>query len=95
MFAYARAHHARHGRVAPCTGLLVQAALQSAHAVLAARGEWVTNEKCLLTRAGLDGIDPILLGLGPSPSELAAAVDETRDVCVDALRAATRGRLGG
>ena len=32
---------------------------QSAHAVLAARGEWVTNEKTLLTRAGLREVDEL------------------------------------
>lgn len=52
VFGYAKEGHARHGRVAQCAGLLVQGATQAAQAELAARGEWVTNEKTLLCRAG-------------------------------------------
>lgn len=49
--------------------------VQQAHAVLAARGEWCTNDKGLLDRAGLRGIDGILASAGGDPDELAAAVD--------------------
>ncbi len=52
-FDYARANHARGRSVATRAGLVAQAAFVTGHAVLAASGEWVTNEKTLLTRARL------------------------------------------
>ncbi|CAM4262160.1 nucleotidyltransferase domain-containing protein [Nocardia ninae] len=52
------------------------AAMQAAHAILAARGEWVTNEKRLLQRAGLRGIDAIVAGLEPEPKSLTRAISE-------------------
>jgi predicted nucleotidyltransferase len=79
VFEYARTNHARHGRLAQCVGLLVQAASQTAHAVVAARGEWVTNEKSLLDRAGLRSTDQIVAGA--QPNQLEQAVDELHDVC--------------
>jgi hypothetical protein len=42
--------------------------------VLAARGEWVTNEKRLLERAGLRGVDEVMAGVGRKPEELTAAL---------------------
>ncbi|MGN6326971.1 nucleotidyltransferase domain-containing protein [Pseudolysinimonas sp.] len=54
---YAEDGHARHGRVAQCLGLVTQAACFTAHAILAHRGAWITNEKQLLTRAGLRWVD--------------------------------------
>lgn len=57
---YARDGHGARGRVAQCAGLLVQGTAHAAHAVLAARGEWITNEKELLTRTGLRGVDELL-----------------------------------
>ncbi|MFJ3301638.1 nucleotidyltransferase domain-containing protein [Streptomyces sp. NPDC086549] len=62
--AYAKANHAPHGRLTEVAGALATAAAQTAHAVLAARGEWVTNEKRLLERAGLREADGIVSGLG-------------------------------
>jgi len=46
-----------------------QAACCAAHAVLAARGQWVTNEKTLLTRAGLRPVDEFIgwFNLMPMP----------------------------
>lgn len=70
--------HARAGRVAQCAGLLAVAATMRAHAVLAERGEWVTNEKRLLDRAGLRSVDDLVLGLGPDPGDLLRAVDAVR-----------------
>ncbi|MEV4459452.1 nucleotidyltransferase domain-containing protein [Microbispora sp. NPDC049633] len=52
------------------------AAMQTAHAVLAARGGWVTNEKCLLERAGLRDVDAIVAALRPDPRELLRALAE-------------------
>lgn len=74
---YAKGAYARHGRAAEVAGALAIAAMQTAHAVLAARGEWVTNEKRLLQRAGLRGVDTIVAGLRPDPEALTRAISET------------------
>ncbi|WP_041290573.1 nucleotidyltransferase domain-containing protein [Kribbella flavida] len=72
--SYARSAHAVHGHVAECAGAIATATCQAAHAVLAARGEWVTNEKRLVDRAGLREVDRILSGL--TPQTLPSSVDE-------------------
>jgi len=64
--------------VAQCSGLISEAACHAGHAILAARGEWVTNEKRLLTRAGLSGIDDIVTGLQADPSVLIGSVARAR-----------------
>jgi predicted nucleotidyltransferase len=84
--AYARATHAPHGHLAETAGMIAQAGCQAAHAVLAARGEWVTNEKRLLTRAGLRDIDRIVAEL--SAGSLVKAVDEAHAMCDAAVSAA-------
>lgn len=73
---YARAAYVKRGQVTEIAGALATAALQTAHAVLAARGEWATNEKRLLHRAGLRGIDAVVADLRPDPTALAHAIDE-------------------
>jgi predicted nucleotidyltransferase len=73
---YARDTHAGRGHVADCAGAIAVATCQAAHAVLAARGQWVTNEKRLLDRAGLRGMDQLLAGLTPGPGALTAAMHE-------------------
>ncbi|MCH0542446.1 nucleotidyltransferase domain-containing protein [Streptomyces sp. MUM 203J] len=73
---YARAACVRRGQVTELAGALATGAAQSAHAVLAARGEWVTNEKRLLERAGLRGVDAIVAGLRAEPGALERALDE-------------------
>ncbi|MFT2753942.1 nucleotidyltransferase family protein [Clavibacter sp. Sh2088] len=90
---YAREGHARHGRAAQCAGLLSEAACQAAHAILAHRGEWITNEKQLLTRAGLRGVDAIVGRVGTEPVELLRSVDAVEAVLRDAVRRA--GVAGG
>jgi predicted nucleotidyltransferase len=90
---YAREGHARHGRAAQCAGLLSEAACQTAHAILAHRGEWITNEKQLLTRAGLRGVDAIVGRVGTEPVELLRSVDVVEAVLRDAVRRA--GIAGG
>lgn len=75
--AYAESNHAPYGRVAQCAGLIAQAASQTAHAVLAARGEWVTNDKALLSGAGLEEVDFVVAGMTADPRDLLAAVAET------------------
>ncbi|MGA4843882.1 nucleotidyltransferase domain-containing protein [Streptomyces sp. G45] len=74
--AYAKGAYVPRGQVTELAGALATAALQTAHAVLAARGEWVTNEKRLLERAGLRGVDAITAALGPDPRDLERAVTE-------------------
>jgi hypothetical protein len=67
-------------------GLVAQAASQGAHAVLAARGEWITNEKTLLTRAGLRQVDEFIAGATTERAALLDIVDRTRAACLDALQ---------
>ncbi|MGA5320687.1 nucleotidyltransferase domain-containing protein [Streptomyces seoulensis] len=75
---YAKAHHAPRGRLTEVAGALATAAAQAAHAVLAERGEWITNEKRLLERAGLRRIDEVTGAL--TPGTLAGAVAEVEEV---------------
>jgi hypothetical protein len=87
-FGYARSYHAPQGRLTQCVGLVAQAASQAAHAVLAARGEWITNEKTLLTRAGLRQVDELIAGVRPDPGTLRDIVDKAHAACADAVRQA-------
>lgn len=87
-FDYGLRSHAPHGRLAECAGLVAQATAQAAHAVLAARGEWVTNEKRLLTRAGLRQVDQLMAGAEPDPDVLRDFVERSRALCWNAVRAA-------
>ncbi|MEU5270038.1 nucleotidyltransferase domain-containing protein [Streptomyces hygroscopicus] len=73
---YASAAYVARGQATEVAGAVATAALQTAHAVLAARGEWVTNEKRLLQRAGLRDVDAIVAGLRPEPAALARAIAE-------------------
>jgi hypothetical protein len=77
-FGYARANHAAAGRLAQCAGLVAQGASQAAHAALATRGEWITNEKSLLTRAGLRQVDDLVAAVQPDPGALRDLVDRAR-----------------
>ncbi|MFR0351922.1 nucleotidyltransferase domain-containing protein [Streptomyces sediminimaris] len=72
--AYAKASHAPEGRLTELAGAIATAAMQTGHAVLAGRGEWVTNEKRLLQRAGLREVDTVLGSLRPDPEVLSRAV---------------------
>jgi hypothetical protein len=83
---YARAAHAVRGHLCDTAGAVALAVVQAAHATLAARGEWVTNEKTLVDRAGLRDADTILAGLSRNPAALAAAVDEARRLIADRAR---------
>ncbi|MER6959142.1 nucleotidyltransferase domain-containing protein [Streptomyces sp. NPDC000618] len=71
--AYARANHASAGRRTEVAGALAVAATQVGHAVLAARGEWVTNEKRLLERAGLRDVDEFVALVGSADPDGAGA----------------------
>jgi predicted nucleotidyltransferase len=85
---YAEEGHARHGRVAQCAGLMSEAACHTAHAILAHRGEWVTNEKRLLDAAGLRGIDAIVAEFDAEPGVLRAAVGRARNLLEATARSA-------
>ncbi|MEV5172877.1 nucleotidyltransferase domain-containing protein [Streptomyces flaveolus] len=84
--SYAKTNHAPQARLTETAGALATAATQSAHAVLAAHGEWATNEKRLLERAGLRGIDAVVGALRAEPCALADAVAEAEDIITEALR---------
>ncbi|GAA3781656.1 nucleotidyltransferase family protein [Streptomyces chiangmaiensis] len=86
--SYAKADHAPKGRLTEVAGALALAAAQTAHAVLAARGEWVTNEKLLLERAGLRGVDGIVARLVAHPAGLAEALETAGELFVNALSSA-------
>jgi hypothetical protein len=49
--------------------------------VLAARGQWVTNEKTLLTRAGLRQVDDYLAAATPDPAVLREVVEQSWALC--------------
>ena len=83
--AYARANHAPQGRLTEVAGALAVAAVQAGHGVLAERGEWVTNEKRLLERAGLRSVDGMVAGLRPEPDVLDRAVSDA-EALFSALR---------
>ncbi|GAA2807370.1 nucleotidyltransferase domain-containing protein [Saccharopolyspora taberi] len=84
---YARHAHAERGHLAETAGAIGTAACQAAHAALADRGEWVTNEKRLLDRAGLREVDAVAAGLTAEPEVLTKAVDDVLEL-LDALVAA-------
>ncbi len=65
--------HARAADTVCCAGMLVHAVLCAAHARLAARREWVLNEKGLVRRAGLEAAQRLLAAPGTTSEELAAA----------------------
>jgi hypothetical protein len=73
--AYARVAHAAAGHLADCVGGIARAACETAHAIMAARGQWVLNEKTLLNRAGLRGVDQVLVNLTVDPAVLTSAID--------------------
>lgn len=73
---YARTAYVEGGKVTEVAGALATAAAMTGHAVLAARGEWITNEKRLLERAGLRFIDRLVVALRAEPSTLERAIDQ-------------------
>ena len=73
---YARTAYAAPARVAETAGAIAVAFACTAHGVLAARGEWITNEKRLIDRAGLRQADAVLTGLQATSGSLIQALDE-------------------
>jgi hypothetical protein len=88
---YGRDAYAQRGRLTETAGTIAVAASQAAHAVLAAGGQWVTNEKTLLDRAGLRGVDEILAGLTPEAGTLSSAVDRALELLEVAVSGAEAG----
>ena len=52
-----------------------------AHAILAARGEWITNEKSLPARAGPSAVDEVVESLTRDPAVLRAGIGTVRALC--------------
>jgi hypothetical protein len=71
-------------------GTVAVAACQAAHAVLAAAGQWVTNEKTLLDRAGLRAVDGVMAALPADPGRLTEAVDDAGALLQNAVTEARR-----
>ncbi|MFC9165014.1 nucleotidyltransferase domain-containing protein [Streptomyces fungicidicus] len=88
--AYAKDGHAPRGALTQVAGSIAVAATQAAHAVLAARGEWVTNDKGLIRRAGLAGADALLESLTASPDALVHVVTAAEALFEGAVEAAVR-----
>jgi predicted nucleotidyltransferase len=91
LFGYSRTQHAALGRATQTIGVSVEAATCAAHAVMSAQSEWVTNEKGLLARAGLERLDTLVLATTPDPPGLQSMVDEMRTLCAAALSSALVG----
>ena len=88
---YGRNAYAERGRITETAGTIAVAACQAAHAVAAAAGRWVTNEKTLLDRAGLRAVDEILAGLTSDAGALTRAVDGALELLGNAVRRADPG----
>lgn len=92
---YAAQAHAPAGRFTPCVGLLGQGVLQTAHAVAAGRGAWVTNEKTLWDRAGVPGADDVLAGARNDLTSLSRVAQRLLEICQTAVETATDAGAGG
>jgi hypothetical protein len=82
---YARTAYAPAGQVAQTAGAIAAALACAAHGVLAARGQWITNEKRLIDRAGLLHGDTVLTALGATPESLVQAVDDAQALVAAAV----------
>lgn len=82
------AAHAEHDDRIACVGMLARAALQTAHGLLASRGEWVLNEKGLLRRASLEAVTTAVMG---EPSLRRAVTEARRLLAVPDLPELARG----
>ncbi|MCK8432448.1 nucleotidyltransferase domain-containing protein [Streptomyces sp. D2-8] len=89
--AYAKAGHAPKNAVTQVAGAIALAAALTAHAVPAARGDWVTNEKGLVARAGLQEVDAVVRNLTDDPAALARAVTDAETLLARAVKAVTAG----
>jgi hypothetical protein len=64
--------------VAGCAGLLARAAVATAQARLAERGEWALGEGGIVPRAGLGRAEAILAAIGDRPLDLERAISRMR-----------------
>jgi hypothetical protein len=85
LFGYARSAYATGEQSAQCIGMVVQAGCCAAHAMLAARCEWITNEKSLLLRADLLELNEIVTAAEPSVATLENTVNRVRELCLATL----------
>lgn len=76
--AYAEKAYAAMGDPIGVAGALARAIMEEGHARLAARGEWVLNEKRLAARAGLTHLRSVLAAVGNDASALSAAIATVR-----------------
>jgi nucleotidyltransferase-like protein len=75
--------HGRAGDAVCCEGMLARAVLAAAHARLTERREWALNEKRLVERAGLEGVQPLV----SAPRDLPATVEAVAEaLAVEPLR---------
>lgn len=81
LFDYAERGFAAKGHALQAIGMAAEAATCAAHAILAGRGEWVTNEKRIFAMAGLGDLDELLLR-ADQPKALMRAI---REPCAAAL----------
>lgn len=87
---YALANHAPAGRTTLALGLAAQATACWAHAIIAARGHWITNDKRLLTAADVN-LDDLFARPTPDPESLISLITEIRNHCSDAVHDAQIG----
>lgn len=77
---YARAAHAERGHRLETVAAVGQATCEAAHAVMAERGSWITNEKDLIDSAGLREVEQVLDGLTADADSLTKAIDTALDL---------------
>lgn len=75
---YAEKTAAEQGDPVGVAGGLARAVVEEAHSRLAARGEWVLNEKRIVERAGLQGLSLLFACLGADAPALRTAVARVR-----------------
>lgn len=75
---YAEKNHARLGNVVQCVGLAAVAVSEASHSILAGRGEWATNEKRLVSAAGLSAVDAQLGSTLDTTQALNRLISEVR-----------------
>jgi hypothetical protein len=83
--SYARTAYASRGYALDCAGAAARASYETAHAILAARGEWGTNEKRLLDQAGLRQLDMLVPAMTPDTGALTATLDRIADALREAV----------
>lgn len=88
LFAYAETGHAARGRSLQAIGMAAEASTCAAHAILAAEGRWMTNEKRIFTLAGLNDIDALLRSAQLSGDGVLRLLSAVRERCEKAMAVA-------